>query len=132
MNLASQLQADIYERLCREPTLHAREIVPLQQDAGEILHLIEQDLTRLDRPLIVIAVDSARSNRPGVELSWSLIITEAVPLNRLREGFLTALDVAFLCIRALDGSTHHWVDLQHTVSEDGLFQATLSFRTHYL
>jgi hypothetical protein len=101
----------------------------LQQDSAEVLQMIDESLSVLDGPVIVIALTQIEGNAPGVILHVDLIVTENVLVNRAQASFDTALNVAHhAAMRLTETDEFIFDNLRHEVTEEGLFQAVVSLR----
>jgi hypothetical protein len=124
-----EIQALVKERLESDPYFHTHRVKIYQQDSAEVLQMINESLSVLDGPVIVIALTQIEGNAPGVILHIDLIVTEDVLVNRSRASFDTALNVAYYAAMHLTETDDFIFDnLRHEVTEEGLFQAVVSLR----
>ena len=131
MNPVIQLQQTVAELLRADADLQAAGVEVFAQDDADILEVLQERLERVERPILVIAVDRVANFHPGIEIGWSLIATEVAPLNREHEGFKTALDTVWTAVKLLDGAQYLLEDITHSITEDGVFQAIAKFKTIY-
>lgn len=123
------VQALVKERLTTDPYFHEHRVKILQQDSAEMLHMLDENLSMLDGPVIVIALTQIEGNAPGVIIHIDLIVTENVLVNRAQASFDTALNVAYYAAMRLTETDEFIFDtLRHEVTEEGLFQAVVSLR----
>lgn len=104
MNPVIQLQQTVAELLRADADLQTAGVEVFAQDDADILEVLQERLERVERPILVIAVDRVANFHPGIEIGWSLIATEVAPLNREHEGFKTALDTVWTAVKLLDGA----------------------------
>ena len=105
MNPVIQLQQTVAELLRADADLQTAGVEVFAQDDADILEVLQERLERVERPILVIAVDRVANFHPGIEIGWSLIATEVAPL--LLE------------------------DITHSITEDGVFQAIAKFKSIY-
>lgn len=77
----------------------------------------------------LVCFDSAEAGRPLATARHSVEVAETVPVNRLREGHVTALDAAWRIVDLLDGEIHHWRGLRHDAPDEAHLVATAEFET---
>lgn len=82
MNPVIQLQQTVAELLRADADLQTAGVEVFAQDDADILEVLQERLERVERPILVIAVDRVANFHPGIEIGWSLIATEVAPLNR--------------------------------------------------
>ena len=107
-------------------------VTVLEQNSQDLAFMIEKEDSIIDAPVAVVTCDKARkihSAPPEWELECSVMVTEAVPTNRTRGRYMTALDVAFLAADLLDAleGVHLKDDVTHTTPGDGILQAEAKF-----
>ena len=107
-------------------------VTVLEQNSLDLAFMIEKKDSSIDAPVAVVTCDKARkihSAPPEWELECSVMVTEAVPTNRTRGRYMTALDVAFLAADLLDAleGVHLKDDVTHTTPGDGILQAEAKF-----
>lgn len=129
-SLCSKMVADA---LKADEALRRAGVAVVERDRGDFLSEIEAALAEADGPVALVCADGAENNRPGVSVDHSVLVAEKAGVNRAREGATTALEAAWLVVAALDGRVHHFIDLRHDwFPEDGVLQATVRFRTHFI
>lgn len=125
--------AEALQRLSTLPALaDGSRVTLIAQNSASLAEAIEKDLDAVDNVAAVVCVDRVafrRTQPKTADVDFSVVCTENVPVNRTKEDFLTALDVAFLAVDALDGDWAHAVDVAHSTPGGGVLEATAKFST---
>lgn len=121
------------QRLSKSPELaDSSRCTLIGQNSASLAEAIEKSLDAIDNVAAVVCVDRVafrRTQPKTADVEFSVVCTENVPVNREKADFLTALDVAFLAVDALDGDWAHAVDVSHSTPGDGVLEATAKFST---
>ena len=121
------------QRLSKTPELaDSSRVTLIGQNSASLAEAIEKSLDAIDNVAAVVCVDRVafrRTQPKTADVDFSVRCTENVPVNRTKEGFLTALDVAFFAVDALDGDFAHAEDVTHSTPGEGVLEATAKFST---
>ena len=91
--------------------------------------MIRIKLEGLQGPVLVVATDSERNESPATEVTTTVFVTEAVPINRATPDFATAIEAVEAAVDDLDGPDWHWDgEIRHETPGDGILTATCSFK----
>jgi hypothetical protein len=125
--------SEALKRLSKSPELaDSSRVTLIGQNSASLAEAIEKSLDAVDNVAAVVCVDRVAYSRtkPRVaNVEFSLRCTENVPVNRTKADFLTALDVAFFAVDALDGDFSHADDVTHSTPGEGVLEATAKFST---
>ena len=128
--------AESLQRLSKVPELaDSSRVTLIGQNSASLAEAIEKNLDAVDNVAAVVCVDRVayrRTQPKTADVEFSVRCTENVPVNREKTDFLTALDVAFLAVDALDGEWAHAEDVLHSTPGDGVLEATAKFSTTIL
>ena len=128
------IQKLMADSLRANETLREAGVTVLEQNSKELAFLLKKPMSQIDAPVVVVTCDKARKRHSEPvewELECSVMVTENVPLNRDRQAFLTALDVAFVACEVLDnpqGGCHQTAEpVKHTTPARGILEAEARF-----
>lgn len=116
-----------------DATLCEAGVAVLEQNSQDLAFMLAKPLSGIDAPVVVVTCDKAvkRATQPVTwDLECSVMVTENVPANRERAGFLTALDVAFVACETLAGveGVHQTGEpVRHTTPSRGILEAEARF-----
>ena len=113
-------------------TLDEAGVSVLEQNSQELAFILAKPLSEIDAPVVVTCDRATKRDTSPVEwnLECSVMVTENVPANRERAGFLTALDVAFIACEVLAGvpGVHQTAEpVKHTTPSRGILEAEARF-----
>lgn len=128
------IQKLMADALRADETLREAGVTVLEQNSQELAFLLKKPMSQIEAPVVVVTCDRARKRHSAPvtwELECSVMVTENVPLNRDRQNFLTALDVAFVACEVLDdpnGGIHQTAEpVKHTTPARGILEAEARF-----
>lgn len=128
------IQKLMADALRADETLREAGVTVLEQNSQELAFLLKKPMSQIEAPVVVVTCDRARKRHSAPvtwELECSVMVTENVPLNRERQNFLTALDVAFVACEVLDdpnGGIHQTQEpVKHTTPARGILEAEARF-----
>ena len=128
------IQKLMADALRADETLHEAGVTILEQNSQELAFLLKKPMSQINAPVVVVTCDRARKRHSAPvtwELECSVMVTENVPLNRDRQNFLTALDVAFVACEVLDdpnGGIHQTQEpVKHSTPARGILEAEARF-----
>jgi hypothetical protein len=128
------IQKLMADALRANETLREAGVTILEQNSQELAFQLKKPMSQIEAPVVVVTCDRARKRHSAPvtwELECSVMVTENVPLNRERQNFLTALDVAFVACEVLDdpqGGIHQKEEpVKHTTPARGILEAEARF-----
>lgn len=128
MSAYSNFLQEIKTKISALEFVKAYPVSVITQDDAELATLLEQRLDAFNGLVVVVCVESQKGEYPAIDMTWSLVITEAVPINRERADFITALDLAERIKVELDCHQYRWLETTHQFSEDSITIATARYR----
>lgn len=130
MTVSGIIMEHVASALRANPELSGVRIVT--QNEQDLATLIQTEEGKLDGIVAVVTVDTVskvHSMPPKYDVSFSVMVTEVVPVNRERSAFRTAIDVAETCGETVDAAEiGHFDLLRHTVPADGILNAVAECR----
>lgn len=129
MNSAQFVREKIKRELNELDIIKQHNVNVVCQDEGDILQLINKELSELDGLTCCIVIDRIEDQHPAELVNFSLLITEIVPINRQRADFLSALDIALEIGKALNNEEQRRTSVENEILEAGVFQATSKYKT---
>lgn len=129
MNSAQFVREKIKRELNELDIIKQHNVNVVCQDEGDILQLINKELSELDGLTCCIVIDRIEDQHPAELVNFSLLITEIVPINRQRTDFLSALDVSLEIGKALNNEEQRRTSVENEILEAGVFQATSKYKT---
>lgn len=103
-------------------------ITVIEQNEADYATLMKKNLAQIGGIVVMVELDSMTNLQTACEVEVSLVATEAVPINRARQGFVTAIDAIQAATQVLDGEWWRWDDLKHTSPAEGVLEATTHLR----
>ena len=129
MSIARATQHMVAEILLADEWFASHRVKIIEQNSQELATMIRTKLEGLHGPVLVVATDSERNEHPATEVTTTIFVTEAVPVNRMTPCFATAIEVVEAAVDDLDGHDWHWDgEIRHETPGDGILTATCSFR----
>jgi len=120
--------------LLRESPDVSRYTVCSQNDQ-DLAALIQEEDGKLDGVVVVVSVDTVAkiASKPArYDVSFSVNVTEFVPVNRESPDFETALDVVMECGELIDEAhVGHFERLRHSTPGDGILNAVAECRGEF-
>lgn len=129
MNSAQFVREKIKRELLELDIIKQHNVNVVCQDEGDILQLINKELSELDGLTCCIVIDRIEDQHPAELVNFSLLITEIVPINRQRADFLSALDISLEIGKALNNEEQRRTGVDNEVLEAGIFQTTSKYKT---
>lgn len=122
-------QRQIADALNADAWFPGHGVSVLIQDQGDIMTAIDTAVAQIGL-CCVVAFDSADRTNGSQVLSLSVIATEYPATNRSRADYATALDTVHRARLSLgqDPKRYALGNIDHTITEDGIYQATLRLR----
>lgn len=121
-NVVNDLLVWLRDHLNKDPWYAEHGVTILIENQKDILSEMKRLLTATFGVAMVLKVPHASNNRPALNVTFELLVSENPLINRNRANFATALDVAWHAALALDGPTAMLRDVEH-VEDTHLFQA---------
>lgn len=129
MNSAQFVREKIKAELNELDIIKQHNVNVVCQDEGDILQLINKELSELDGLTCCIVIDRIEDQHPAELVNFSLLITEIVPINRQRADFLSALDISLEIGKALNNQEQRRTSVENEILEAGVFQSTSKYKT---
>lgn len=129
MNSAQFVREKIKRELNELDIIKQHNVNVVCQDEGDILQLINKELSELDGLTCCIVIDRIEDQHPAELVHFSLLITEIVPINRQRADFLSALDISLEIGKALNNEEQRRTSVENEILEAGVFQSTSKYKT---
>lgn len=129
MNSAQFVREKIKRELNELDIIKQHNVNVVCQDEGDILQLINKELSELDGLTCCIVIDRIEDQHPAELVNFSLLITEIVPINRQRADFLSALDISLEIGKVLNNQEQRRISVENEILEAGVFQTTSKYKT---
>lgn len=129
MNSAQYVREKIKRELNELDIIKQHNVNVICQDEGDILQLINKELSELDGLTCCIVIDRIEDQHPAELVNFSLLITEIVPINRQRADFMSALDISLEIGKALNNEEQRRTGVENEILEAGVFQSTSKYKT---
>lgn len=118
----------IKERILEIEAIKAHDVAVITQDDASITNVLEQKLEFFNGLVVVLCVLSQKGEHPAIDLEYSIVITEAVPINRERADFVTATELAEIIKYEIDGTNTRWFETTHEFTDTSIAIATAKYR----
>lgn len=118
------------KKLNDEPWFKAHRVTIVEENHGDFATLMKQNLAQIGGVVLVVSVEEITNVETGVaaEVNVVLTATEGVPINRARNDFATAMDVAQAAIQCLADEWWRWDRCEHDSPAEGVLQARVYFK----
>lgn len=129
MNSAQFVREKIKAELLELDIIKQHNVRVVCQDEGDILQLIDLETSKLDGLTCCIVIERVEDQHPAELVSFALLVTELVPINRQRADFMSALDISLEIGKALNNEEQRRTSVENEILEAGVFQATSKYKT---
>ena len=118
----------IKTRILSIDAIKSHDVAVITQDDASITNVLEQKLEFFNGLVVVLCVLSQRGEHPAIDLEYSIVITEAVPINRERADFITATELAEIIKYELDDTSTRWFETTHEFTDTSIAIATSKYK----
>lgn len=103
MNPVAEVQQEIAGLLHKEPWFEEHKVEIIEQNKQNLYFFLSKPLAQVNHVVAVIGIDSFTNNYSALEMNVTVTCYECVTINRMKKGFVTALDVIQAIIQCVDG-----------------------------
>lgn len=128
MNPVSQVQEILATLLREQPWFEEHRVEIIEQNKADLKFLLDKQIAALKNVVVVIGCDGMTNQYPNLEMNITVTALEYVPLNRVGDSFVSAIDVIQAAVEVIDGEWWHFESMSHDTPMERVLQATATFR----
>lgn len=122
-------QREIAESLASSADMLEAGVTIIEQNARDLITQINQAESAAKGPVVIVGTEKVVGKTFTVrELDMVLNIREKVAVNRTKQFFMTAMDVADEAVNLINGHTWRFLDFVQVADNNGILETNVRFR----
>ena len=120
---------ELADLLVADDTLLEAGVTIIEQNDRDLITKITQAESQSKGPVVIIGTEKVTGKAYNVrELDMILNIREKVAINRTKQFFLTAMDVADEAVNLIEGYTWKFIEYTQVADNNGILETNVRFR----